>query len=255
MSCVLNKVASSKQFYINMNKAIILIIITGCINITALGETCASYFFPLEKQHIELACIGAHPDSIAGSYFLYDSGGSGHIASLELYSNGSFVCSNNFGVLFASYGHWDMLDSTHLNLNTGSRQIEIEEMYVKNTTTPGKYHFYCLEEITNGYYNRLSDYELLVSMNGKIRKLRSDEKGELSVKSDYPIDSITVTGCDGRNLVYSYTVKNPNWSNVFIIKCPRCLYFNNIQWDLVEKDKWCNNNAFGGYVLKKNQSR
>ena len=46
-----------------------------------------TYFYRSELSDMRLACIGEHPDSLIGSYVLYDTTGSRHIASLELFSN------------------------------------------------------------------------------------------------------------------------------------------------------------------------
>lgn len=237
-----------------MNRLFLLIVISCIFSIVAMGQLInRTYFYRSELSDMRLACIGEHPDSLIGSYVLYDTTGSRHIASLELFSNGSFECSNYFGAGMTSYGHWDMLDSTHLNLNTGSHQIEIEEMYVENTVTPGKYHLYCLEEVRKGFFNRLSGCELFVGLDGQRRKIRSDKKGELIVKFDKRIDFITIISDEHYLANNCYTVKNPQWSNVFIIKCSKCLQFDNVQWTFIRENQWHSIDSiqYKGYVIEK----
>jgi hypothetical protein len=238
-----------------MKKLVFMILLTCFLSATAQKESrYMSYFCPKEvvQEHLKaLPCIGEHPDSLVGSYCL---SGPGAIASLELRADGTFECYNFLGALIVTYGHWDLLDESHLNLNTGKDQIEVEEFYIKHEETLGKSRFYCLKEVTMGYYVLDDECELNISIDGQQRQCHSDENGELMLEYDKRIESISMVCANGLMSNVNYMVKNPLYSNIFIIKRCECLQLNNVQWELSQNAKWFSINSpqFEGCKISRN---
>ena len=105
-----------------------------------------------------------------------------------------------------------------------------------------------------GYYVLDDECELNISIDGQQRQCHSDENGELMLEYDKRIESISMVCANGLMSNVNYMVKNPLYSNIFIIKRCECLQLNNVQWELSQNAKWFSINSpqFEGCKISRN---